>query len=107
MRQPGEIGLADIPLTNGSASKLRPVLALWNDAAEVVVAAVTSAQPRTGSDVALQRWAAAGLRVASTVRLSRLDCLEIFLLHRRLGVLAQADAGQLQAVWTAEIKLRF
>ena len=41
----GEFWLADIPFTNGVASKLRPVLLLWEDAADVVVAVVTSANP--------------------------------------------------------------
>ena len=93
-----------ISFTSGVASKLRPVLVLWTDAADAVVAAVTSAQPRSTTDVALQNWSAAGLRVASTVRLSRLDCLEQTLLYR---VLAQSDAEQLKQVWTSEIRLRF
>jgi mRNA interferase MazF len=29
--RPGEIWLADIPFTSGSASKIRPVLILWLD----------------------------------------------------------------------------
>jgi mRNA interferase MazF len=107
MPQPGEVWLADIPFTSGTASKLRPVLVLWTDAADVVVAAITSAQPRTPTDVALQNWAAAGLRLASTARMSRLDCLEQTLLRRRLGVLAQSDAEQLKRVWASEIRLRF
>jgi mRNA interferase MazF len=107
MPQPGEVWIADIPFTSGIASKLRPVLVLWADAADVVVAAITSAQPRTATDVALQNWAAAGLRVASTARLSRLDCLEQTLLRRRLGALAQSDAEQLKRVWANEIRLRF
>jgi mRNA interferase MazF len=107
MPQPGEFWLADIPFTSGAASKLRPVLVLWTDAADVVVAAVTSAQPRSATDVALQNWAAAGLRTASTVRLSRLDCLEQFLLRRKLGLLGSVDAGQLKRVWAEEIRLPF
>jgi mRNA interferase MazF len=107
MPQPGEFWLADIPFTGGSASKLRPVLVLWTDAADVVVAAVTSAQPRSATNVALQNWTAAGLRAASTVRLSRLDCLGQFLLRRRLGLLAPVDAGRLKRVWAEEIRLRF
>ena len=35
--QPGEVWIADIPFTSGTASKLRPVLVLWTDAADVVV----------------------------------------------------------------------
>jgi mRNA interferase MazF len=64
--QPGEVWIADIPFTSGTASKLRPVLVLWTDAADVVVAAVTSAPSRSRTGVALQNWPAAGLRVAST-----------------------------------------
>ena len=107
MSQPGEVWIADIPFTSGTASKLRPVLVLWTDAADAVVAAITSAQPRSTTDVALQNWSATGLRVASTVRLSRLDCLEQILLRRRLGVITQSDAQQLKQVWANEIRLRF
>lgn len=105
--QPGDVWLADIPFTSGVASKLRPVLELWADAADVVVAAVTSAQPRSTTDVALHYGSSAGLRVPSTVRLSRLDCLEQELLRRCLGVVAQDDAKQLKHVWATEIRLRF
>lgn len=107
MPNPGEIWLADIPFTSGAASKLRPVLVLWTDAADVVVAAVTSAAPRSRTDVPLQDWSSEGLRVASTVRLSRLDCLEQILLRRQLGVLSQGDAQSLRSVWSREVQLRF
>ena len=107
MPLPGEVWIADIPFTSGAASKLRPVLVLWIDAADVVVAAVTSAQPRTRTDFTLQNWSTAGLRVASTVRLSRLDCLEQSRLRRRLGVVAQNDAANLKRVWADEIRLQF
>ena len=107
MPQPGEVWIADIPFTSGTASKLRPVLVLWTDAADVVVAAITSAPSRSRTDVVLQNWPAAGLRVASTVRLSRLDCLEQKLLRRRLGRVDQSDAGQVNQVWANEIRLRF
>ena len=107
MPQPGEIWLADIPFTSGIASKLRPVLVLWIDAADVEVAAVTSAPPRSPADIALQDWSSEGLRVMSTVRLSRLDCLEQILLRRKLGLLSQADAQRLKQVWRNEIQPRF
>lgn len=74
--QPGDFWVADIPFTDGSGSKKRPVLVLWLDGLDTVVAAVTSAAPRSPTDVSLADWKAAGLRVPSTVRLSRLDCLE-------------------------------
>ena len=107
MSLPGEFWLADIPFTSGAASKLRPGLVLWTDAADVVVAAVTSAPPRSKTDVTLENWKEAGLRVASSVRLARLDCLEQRVLRRRLGVLAPLDAEELKRVWAKEIRLRF
>jgi mRNA interferase MazF len=103
----GELWLADIPFTGGVGSKIRPVLVLWEDAADVVVAVVTSAGPRSATDVALQDWTTEGLRVPSTVRLSRLDCLEQSLLRRKLGKISQSDVNRLKQVWSIEIRLRF
>jgi mRNA interferase MazF len=71
--QPGEFWVADIPFTNATASKKRPVLVLWLDGPDVVAAAVTTAKPRSPMDVLLMDWKASGLRRESTVRLSRLD----------------------------------
>ena len=107
MPQAGELWLADIPFTSGVASKLRPVLVLWEDAADVVVAAVTKAAPRTLSDVALQDWRTEGLVLPSTVRLSRLDCLEQLLLRRRLGVVSRNDAQRVKSSWAQHVQLRF
>jgi hypothetical protein len=69
---PDDFWLANILYTDQSIAKKRPVLVLWLDAGDAVVAAVTSALPRTPSDVPLMDWQASGLRLASTVRLSRL-----------------------------------
>ena len=104
---PGEIWLADIPFTDGIASKIRPVLVLWLDAADVVVAAVTSAPPRSSTDVILADWQSTGLRVPSTLRLSRLDCLEQLLLRRKLGSLSADDARRVKEVWASRVQLRF
>jgi mRNA interferase MazF len=103
----GEVWLADIPFTHGGVSKVRPVLVLWLDGMDAVVAVVTSAAPRTPSDVPLTNWLAAGLRVPSTVRLSRLDCLEQSLLFRRLGAIGAADAQQLKSAWDLYVKPQF
>jgi mRNA interferase MazF len=89
--QAGDFWLADILFTDRSASKRRPVLVLWLDGRDTVVAAVTSASPRSSTDVLLNDWRVAGLPVASTVRLSRSDCLEQALLFR-LGRVSEADA---------------
>ena len=106
-KQAGELWLADIPFTHGGASKVRPVLILWLDGFDAVVAVVTSTAPRTPSDVPLADWHAAGLRVASTVRLSRLDCLEQSLLFRRLGTVSAADSQQLKLTWSRYVQPRF
>jgi mRNA interferase MazF len=107
MPQPGEIWLAEIPFTSGVAAKRRPVLVLWVDAADVVVAAVTSAAVRSSTDVPLQDWVAEGLRLPSTVRLSRLDCLEQVLLRRRLGMVTPQDAKRIKETWADRVRLRF
>jgi mRNA interferase MazF len=49
--QAGEFWIADIPFTNGLSSKKRPVLILWLDGKDAIVAVVTSAPPRTQTDV--------------------------------------------------------
>ena len=107
MSRPGEIWLADIPFTNGAASKIRPVLILWVDAGDAVVAAITSATPRSPTDTSLADWKAAGLRVASTVRLSRLDCLEQILLRQKLGALSLNDAQSVKRIWANQIRVLF
>ncbi|MBD1997936.1 type II toxin-antitoxin system PemK/MazF family toxin [Leptolyngbya sp. FACHB-541] len=105
--QPGEFWVADIPFTSGASSKKRPILILWLDGDDVVAAVVTSAQPRTQMDVRLNNWAESGLRVSSTVRLSRLDCLEKSLLITKIGQISNADAEQLKNVWDKHIKPQF
>ena len=104
---PGDIWIAEILFTDGSACKKRPVLILWLDAQDVIVAAVSSASPRSVTDVTLQDWQQSGLRVASVVRLARLDCLEKSLLIARIGYIAQADAQQLMDVWSSDVKPKF
>ena len=105
--QPGEFWIANIPFTNGTASKKRPVLILWLDGDDVVAAVITSAKPRTQTDIALKDWSASGLRVASTVRLSRLDCLEKSLLLIKIGQITEVDAEQVKIVWNSHIKPQF
>ena len=105
--QAGEFWVADIRYTDGTASKKRPVLVLWLDGQDAVVAVVTTAAPRTPTDVALADWQAAGLRAASTVRLSRLDSLEQSLLLHRLGTVSPADAHMLKTTWDQHVKPRF
>ncbi len=105
--QPGEFWVADIPYTSGVASKKRPVLILWLDGNDAVVAVVTSAQPRTQTDIPLKDWSSSGLRTHSTVRVSRLDCLEQALLLAKIGRISNVDASQVKTVWGQFIKPEF
>ena len=105
--QAGEFWVANIPFTNGGGFKKRPILVLWLDGDDVVAAVVTSAKARTQTDVPLNDWAASGLRVSSTVRLSRLDCIEKALLLTKIGQVSESDAQRLKEVWNLYIKLQF
>lgn len=105
--RPGEFWVAEIPFTSGSGTKKRPVLILWLDGADVVAAAVTTAKPRSAFDVELAEWQSAGLRRASTVRLSRLDCLEQSLLVGRIGIISATDANSVKQTWATHIKPQF
>ena len=105
--QPGEFWVDNIPFTNGVASKKRPVLILWLDGDDVVAAVVTSAKSRTQTDIALKDWSASGLRIASTVRLSRLDCLEKSLLLSKIGRISEVDAKQVKTAWNSHIRPQF
>ncbi|AFZ06655.1 hypothetical protein Osc7112_2191 [Oscillatoria nigro-viridis PCC 7112] len=105
--EPGDFWVAKIPFTNGADSKPRPILLLWLDGEDVVAAAVTSAKPRSQTDVFLNDWSASGLRVASTVRLSRLDCLEKSLLLGKIGQISQPDAAEVKRVWDLYVKPQF
>jgi mRNA interferase MazF len=104
--QPGEFWIADIPFTNAVASEKRPVLVLWLDDRDVVAAAVNTAKPRTPLDVLLADWKASGLRKESTVRLSRLDCLEQSLLICRIGV-SVTDGERVKQTWSTHIRPQF
>ena len=104
---PGKFWIAEIPFTGGVGSKKRPVLVLWLDGQDVVVAAVTSARPRSLMGVELEDWAGSGLRMASTVRLSRLDCLERSLLLGRVGQIGSSDAALVKAVWDLRVNPQF
>jgi mRNA-degrading endonuclease toxin of MazEF toxin-antitoxin module len=104
---PGEFWVADIRFTDASGSKKRPVLVLWLDGSDVVAAAVTTAKPRSPFDVPLVDWNTSGLRKASTVRMSRLDCLEQSLMVGRIGTISTADAERIKQTWAALIKPQF
>jgi mRNA interferase MazF len=105
--RPGEFWVADIHYMSGNGTKKRPVLVLWLDGLDAVVAAVTSAKPRSAFDVELADWQTSGLRLPSTARLSRLDCLEQSLLIGRIGVISPDDGERINQVWTSSVRPQF
>ncbi len=103
----GELWIAEIYYTNGTDAKKRPVLILWVDGQDAVVAVVTSAAPRTVTDIFLTDWEESGLRAPSTIRLSRSDCLELSLFRKKVGQLSETDAVELKKAWKESISLQF
>jgi len=103
----GEFWVVNLPFTTLKSTKKRPVLVLWLDGDDAVCAVVTSAKPRTVTDIALENWKNSGLKVASTVRLSRLDCLEKSLFIAKIGIVSDEDGEKIKTTWTANIKPQF
>ncbi len=103
----GDFWVAKITFTHGIGAKKRPILILWCDGDDVIVAVVTSAQPRTQTDVILKDWQQNGLKLPSTIRLSRLDSLEKSLLIAKIGHLTTDDAQNLLNVWNTHVKPQF
>jgi mRNA interferase MazF len=105
--RPGEFWVADIPFTDASGSKKRPVLVLRLDGHDLVAAAVTTAEPRSMLDIALSDWQTSGVRRASIVRLSRLDCLEQSLMVGKIGVISVADGARAKEAWALHVRPQF
>jgi mRNA interferase MazF len=105
--RPGEFWVANIHYTSGSGTRKRPVSVLWLDGKDLVVAAVTSAKPRSAFDVELADWQTSGLRLPSKVRLSRLDCLEQSLLIGKTGAISTVDGDKVKQVWASSIQPQF
>ena len=81
----GELWLAEVEFANGGGSQPRPMLALFSDPNDSVLAVVTSAAPRTPHDLVIHDWQAAGLRRTSTIRLDKLTTMSHGRLWAKLG----------------------
>ena len=88
--RPGEFWVANIPFTDGSGFKRRPVLVLWMDVSDAVVAAVSTSAPRSPTDV-----------------LWRLDCLEQSLLVARIGMISDTDGREVHQAWSTHVGPQF
>ena len=100
----GEIVLLSFPFTDLQSTKVRPALVVSSDSfnkigRDAVFIFITSKQYNDPFDIRLEQgsseFKSTGLKVSSTLRISKIMCLEQGLIRRRLGCL---DTNTLQKV---------
>lgn len=97
----GDVVLVHFPLTDVSGTQRRPGLVLFDAGDEdVVLARITTQEPRHPTDVPLSGWKGSGLIAESAVRLSKVATLKKSLVERRLGTLSVKDSAVVQRIWT-------
>jgi mRNA interferase MazF len=91
----GDVLLVPIIFSDTTGAKNRPVLVVHDTGdADFLAIPITSHPPRIAQDVTLQDWRAAGLRLASTARMSKLATIAKTIVIRRLGRLTEDDARE-------------
>lgn len=97
--RPGEVVLIRMLYHQAPGSKVRPALVLLDPGDNDFVAAPITSQHRLPEcDLAIEDWLAAGLNVASPVRIHKLTVLAKAEVLRRLGSLSDADRASLVAI---------
>lgn len=97
----GGVVLVAFPLTDVSGTRRRPGLVLYDSGDEdVMLARITTQQPRHRTDIRLSDWKATGLIVDSVVRLSKVATVKKSLVDRRLRALSAKDRTIVRRVWT-------
>jgi len=91
----GDVVSVEFPFTDMQGRKRRPGVVLAVDASDILLARVTTHEPRDTFDVPLMGWAAVGLPRPSTVRLLKVVSLDARLVHHSIGVLPAADRTKL------------
>lgn len=92
----GEVVLIRMLYHQAPGSKVRPALVLLDPGDNDFVAAPITSQQRVSEyDLAIEDWGAAGLNVASSVRIHKLTVLAKAEVLRSLGSLSDADRGSL------------
>lgn len=88
----GDVVLIDFPQTGSPLRKRRPALVLLDIGdLDVVVAPITSRHWTGSGDHFIRDWAAAGLKLESTVRVAKLSCLPKSDIARDMGRLTPQD----------------
>jgi mRNA-degrading endonuclease toxin of MazEF toxin-antitoxin module len=101
----GEIYLCSFPFTSGAASKVRPVLVLFDLRADVVICRISSGNYSSALDVSVKDWISAGLAKPSVIRLNRIVTAEKSFVNRRLGELTAADKLAVRTAWNTHMTL--
>ena len=95
----GDVLLVRLPFPDGAGFKNRPILLIHDHGdSDLLVAPITSHHVRGLADTRIEDWQAAGLRVPSTVRMSRLGTLAKSVVLRELGSLTTRDASTARRV---------
>lgn len=95
----GDVFLVPIGFSDATSQKKRPVLIVHDTGdADVLVVPITSHPPRSFEDVPLPNWRAAGLRLPSTARMSKLATVAKSTLLRQLGALTNDDSRSAREV---------
>lgn len=93
----GDIVLIEVRFLDVQGSKLRPSAVVLDSGDDDFVAApITSRSIVSDFDLALQDWRAAGLNVASTVRLHKTAVLSKANIRRMIGRLTGADLAAVE-----------
>jgi|SRR5580658_6776173 mRNA interferase MazF len=88
----GEVVLIRMQFHQAAGAKVRPAVVVLDTSDDDFVAAPITSQPRdSGYDLAMQDWRAAGLNVASYIRVHKLSVLAKADIFRGLGPLTERD----------------
>jgi mRNA interferase MazF len=87
----GEVVSVEFPFTDMQGRKRRPGVVLAIDSSDLLLARITTHEPRDPFDVPLDDWASIGLPKPSTVRLVKLVSIDARLVHHSIGVLSLVD----------------
>jgi len=96
----GDVVLVPFPYRDRLAERARPAVVIssraYNQRGDLIVAAISSHPPLFSTDFALIDWAAAGLKLPSTVRMLLATVADTRILHR-VGRLSDGDWAEVQA----------
>ena len=101
----GEVFICRFAFTSGAASKIRPVLVLFDLQSDAIVCRITSILRNGPLDVRLVQWQIAGLLKPSVARLDRIVTAEKTVFVRRLGMLSRDDLESVRKIWNDQMRL--